>query len=254
MSTLHANRPHLALIHGWGLGSLAWQPLLERLSEGYRLHLVDLPGYGQAAASDDDFTATAQALVDALPAGVMLCGWSLGALLAMRAALLAPERVGGLLLVGATPCFMQRADWPSAQAPAVLDSFAASVRSKPEQTLQRFAALLSVGDETARASSRALLAGLRNSQTPDAATLCRGLDWLREVDLRSQASAISCPTVLIHGENDSLNPLAAAQYLSKELPNARLEVFAGAGHAPFLADPERFVGVLDNFCHAPATR
>ena len=41
-------KPHLALIHGWGLGRAAWQPILKPLSAHYTLHLIDLPGYGEA--------------------------------------------------------------------------------------------------------------------------------------------------------------------------------------------------------------
>ncbi|WP_300335885.1 alpha/beta fold hydrolase [Accumulibacter sp.] len=254
MSTVIGSGPDLALIHGWGLGSRVWQPLVEALSPRHRVHLVELPGYGQAATDSGDFTATAQALLDTLPTAVTICGWSLGAMLAMRAAVLAPERLAGLVLVGATPCFVQRSDWPTAQPAALLDSFAASVSTRPEQTLQRFAALLSQGDGAARAISRCLLAGLRESQTPASEVLRRGLDWLRDVDLRPLLPGLGIRSLLIHGENDALNPLAAAQFLAERLPAARIEVFAGAGHAPFLADPDRFVRLLDAFCDAPASR
>jgi pimeloyl-[acyl-carrier protein] methyl ester esterase len=243
--------PDLALIHGWGLGSTVWEPLLPTLAERARVHLIDLPGYGEAADADADFTATAQALIDALPQPVTLCGWSLGAMLAMRAALLAPERVNGLLLVGATASFTQRAGWHAAQAPAIVDSFAASVRQHPEHTLQHFIALLSQGDSQARAISRTLLAGLRQGPAPASEALARGLDWLREVDLRPLLPALAARCVLIHGENDPLNPLAAARHLETTIANARLEVFAGAGHAPFLADREHFVRLLQDFCHDP---
>ena len=242
--------PDLALIHGWGIGSIVWRPLLERLSQGCRVHLVDLPGYGQTPDDGSDFTATAQALIDALPQPVTLCGWSLGAMLAMRAALLAPERISGLVLVAATASFTQRGDWRAAQTPQLVDSFSASVSLQPEQTRQRFLTLLNQGDSQARTIIRKLIACLRDTRAPDAEALHHGLAWLREVDLRPLASAIAARSLLIHGENDPLNPLAAAQWLAREIPNATLEVFAGAGHAPFLNDPDRFVYLLDDFCHA----
>jgi hypothetical protein len=52
MSVLIGQDPELALVHGWGLGSAVWQPLLEPLSRSCRVHPVDLPGYGQSPASD----------------------------------------------------------------------------------------------------------------------------------------------------------------------------------------------------------
>lgn len=247
----------LALIHGWGLGSTVWEPLLPALAARLRVHVIDLPGYGEAADDRADFTATAQALIDALPNPVVLCGWSLGGMLAMRAALLAPERVDGLILVGATPSFTQRHDWRAAQAPAVVNGFSASVRLQPGQTLQRFVALLSQGDSQARTITRTLRACLREAPVPDAEVLARGLDWLAGVDLRRLLPALAARglphCLIIHGESDSLSPLAAASWLSEALANARLEVFPGAGHAPFLNDRERFVRLLDDFCHVRAT-
>ena len=41
----------LVLLHGWGLNAEVWQSIIPRLSAHYRLHLVDLPGYGWARVS-----------------------------------------------------------------------------------------------------------------------------------------------------------------------------------------------------------
>ncbi len=259
MSTAIGSGPDLALVHGWGLGSWVWQSVLDRLSQNCRVHLVDLPGYNPSPADGDphgalpDFAATAQALLDALPERVTLCGWSLGGLLAMRAALLAPERLSGLVLVGSTPCFMQRSDWLTAQTPALLDGFSASVEAQPQQTLQRFIALLSQGDARARAITRTLVASLREAPQPDGNALRSGLEWLRAVDLRPRLPTIATRSLLIHGREDPLNPVAAAAYLQQHLANAQLEIFDTAGHAPFLANPDRFARLLDDFCHAPVT-
>src|SRR5213078_1405478 len=40
----------LVLLHGWGMHSGLWFPLLPRLSNRYRMHLVDLPGHGYSEA------------------------------------------------------------------------------------------------------------------------------------------------------------------------------------------------------------
>jgi len=44
-------------------------------------------------------------------------------------------------------------------------------------------------------------------------------------------------------------PVAAACWLAEHLPNARLEIFLGASHAPFLSEPERFAALLRQFAH-----
>ena len=243
-------KPCLALIHGWGLGRAAWQPVLPVLSAHCEVHLVDLPGYGEAAADAESFEDTAAHIVDRLPVGTILCGWSLGALLALEAASRKPARIGGLVLVGATPSFVQRDDWPHAQPATLLDGFTAAVRKRPADTLQRFVALLNQGDAHARANTRAQQQALAAAPTPDGESLIRGLDWLRKTDLRPLIPTVSIPTLLIHGENDPLMPLPAAQWLAEHLPEAQLEVFKGAAHAPFLSDPERFSELLIDTCYA----
>lgn len=282
--------PDLALIHGWGLGDTVWAPVVDTLAQRCRVHLLTLPGYGMAAASMDkrpaetcreeaheqtlfehtgcrspidagrsqaagttlSFVQTAAALVDTLPDGCTLCGWSLGGMLALQAALLAPQRCQGLILIGSTPSFTQRTDWPHAQPPALLDTFSHAIREDAATTLQRFIALLNQGDAQARVLGRAMLKQLLASELPDTPSLLNGLDWLRDVDLRAQSPSLSTPTLLIHGEHDPLMPLAAAQWLADELPQARLETFAATAHATFLADPARFATLVGNFCHDTA--
>ena len=121
MSALQT-KPDLALIHGWGLGSSAWQTLLPALAPHFCLHLVSLPGYGHAdhppegrmdrspshgdsqkanepaifrhtlcttpshePSNTPTFDEAAQSLIETLPEGCIVCGWSLGSMLALRA-------------------------------------------------------------------------------------------------------------------------------------------------------------------------
>lgn len=243
-------RPDLVLIHGWGLRREVWSPCLDALREVADVRLADLPGYGETPDAGQSFAEAARALAASLPARATLCGWSLGALLAMQAARLAPERIGKLILVGATPRFTRDADWPAAQPASLLDDFAAAVAHDGRATLQRFVALFNQGDSKARPIGREIARCVLSSPPPATATLLAGLGWLRDTDLRIQAPEIACPPLLIHGAHDPLMPLAAAQWLADRLPHARLEVFADAAHAPFLNDPERFARLVGDFLHA----
>jgi pimeloyl-[acyl-carrier protein] methyl ester esterase len=38
----------LVLIHGWGMNGAVWQQLLPLLTPFYRVHWVDMPGYGHS--------------------------------------------------------------------------------------------------------------------------------------------------------------------------------------------------------------
>lgn len=288
--TAQADKPDLVLLHGWGLGSGAWQPVLPALRQRFTVHPFSLPGYRrpedrmdkQSAPTSSQtpheqtilrppsrktpidtpsspppdnsptFLRTAEVLAKALPAGCCLCGWSLGGLLAMQTAALAPRRFKRLILVGSTPRFTQHDDWPHAQATSLLGMFSLAVARNATDVLQRFVALLNQGDVQAKAISRAMTQQLLADQIPDTATLLAGLDWLRDVDLRPQLAHITTPTLLIHGKNDPLMPIPAAQWLVQHLPDAQLEIVAGAAHAPFLNDPEGFAKRIGDYCDAPA--
>lgn len=246
-------KPDLVLIHGWGLGNVAWNEALPALQQRFKVHALALPGYGDAhSGTYPTFTETAAAFADAIPDGAYVCGWSLGAMLALQIAAPAPQRMAGLILLGATPSFTQRADWHAAQAPALLDTFRAAIELDAAGTLQRFVALLNQGDAHARPIGRALNRQLQSAPLADTSTLLAGLDWLRDVDLREQVARIDVPALLIHGENDPLIPLAAARWLDETLPNTQLKIIAGAAHAPFLNDPENFANLIGEYCHAAA--
>lgn len=212
----------LVFLSGWGFDARVWAPVTERLADEF------------AISHDGE-----------IPAGAIVCGWSLGALRALRKSAVA-GRPAKLILVGATPRFVQTPDWPDAQPPELLASFYAAVAADPVAALRRFAALINQGDEQARALTRRTSALVAE---PDAPRLLAGLDELRDTDLRKSVAAIRQPVLLVHGEHDPLMPLSAARWLADRLPQARLEVFSSAAHAPFMSQPDRFVAVVREFAH-----
>ena len=80
--------------------------------------------------------------------------------------------------------------------------------------------------------------------------MATGLNWLHDVDLRPLAPQVKAPTLLIHGANDPLMPLAAAEALATLIPGAELAVFADCAHAPFISQPDAFNARLASFLNA----
>lgn len=245
----------LALIHGWGLGAGVWDAVIEGLAARCRVHRVSLAGYDGTAPDALDFSATAMVIADALPSGVTLCGWSLGGMLALEAARCRPQAISRLILVATSPRFLAAPDWPHAQPAAVLESFRAELAKDVRATLSRFILLFNQGDAKVRMIARVFvreLEALRDADLPDSATLRRGLDWLGEVDMRSHLSALHLPALVIHGERDPLMDSASGRYLADHLPEAQhFAPYPGTAHAPFVADPDRFVRDVLAFRHMP---
>lgn len=239
--------PDLALIHGWGLSGAVWQSLVPALAAHCRVHVLDLPGYGaNRAVASRGLNETADLVAAVLPAGTTLCGWSLGAHVAISTLARHSKHIGRLALVSATPSFLQRPDWPYGVQPLMLDSFVAMLKRDPKSLLTRFTTLINQGDAAARELTR-VLAQVNAQALPDTEALEQGLALLGQLDLRPLFPRINHPTLIIHGDNDPLMPLAAARWIAQTMPSARLEVFAGTAHAPFLSQPERFIDCLVGF-------
>ncbi len=206
--------------------------------------IFDLPGYRDAPLIAD-FHAAADDLAARLQPRTHLVGWSLGAQMALAIAARAPEKVGKLVLIAGTVSFVQRDGWPHAMPPEMLAEFAANVATDIEAILPRFVGGFNRGDTRAKEVTRILLD--LADPLPPAATLATGLGWLRDVDLRPLAPRVTAPTLLVHGANDPLMPLAAAEALAALIPGARLATFADCAHAPFISRPEEFLERVQAF-------
>ena len=237
----------LGLLPGWALGRAPWHATAADCVGVVR----DLAGYRATTYEAVFDRAVAQLAADLAP-GTVLCGWSLGAMVALACAARFPDKVSRLVLVAGTASFVQRPDWPHAMPPADLASFAQAMAADSAAMLPRFIGGFNRGDALEgprKALTRRLLE--RADPLPAREVLARGLDWLRDTDLRTLAPTVRVPTLLVHGDHDPLMPLPAAQALTDLIPGARLEVFAHAAHAVFLAAPERFHSLLQQFRHEP---
>src|SRR4029077_12009917 len=92
--------PDVVLLHGWAMHAGIFAPLTQRLSQRFRVHLVDLPGHGYSRNDLDalDPVRCAVALAVRLPRAVWV-GWSLGGLVALHAALLPGSPLRGLIAI-----------------------------------------------------------------------------------------------------------------------------------------------------------
>jgi len=242
--------PDLVLLHGWGMHGGVWDGVRDGLAQHFRVHAVDLPGYGASPASGPvTLERMADALAQTFPQPVHVCGWSLGAAVALTWALRFPEQVTRLILVASTPCFATRPDWPCGVDAAVLREFEQGLQADYEGTLKRFLSLQARSGEDARTVMAQLRQTLFARGRPDATALTAGLEILLQTDLRQHMQDVKQPTLLIHGDHDTLVPLAAAQWLRDRLPQARLEVVKGSAHAPFLSHVREFIEQVTGFLH-----
>ncbi|MBL1379022.1 pimeloyl-ACP methyl ester esterase BioH [Zobellella iuensis] len=231
--------PDLVLLHGWGMNGAVWQGLAERLEADFRLHLVDLPGFGHSPALPPSagLDNWAEAVSDGIPARSALLGWSLGGLIATHTALRTPERISGLITLASSPKFVAEADWPGIK-PGVLAEFEQQLAEDHLQVVNRFLALQAMGSEHARDDIRRLRDSLARKPAPDAGALAAGLALLGEVDLRPQLAELRVPLLRLYGRLDGLVPSKAAALVDELAPNSLSHIEPKASHAPFISHPD----------------
>ncbi|EDM65895.1 putative bioH protein [Moritella sp. PE36] len=247
--------PDLVLLHGWGLNGACWQSIVPLLSQHYRLHLVDLPGFGfshDSHVASGTLADITDALIKVAPANAVWLGWSLGGLCATDFALQYPHRVSALVTVASSPKFMaaskvdDSATWPGI-AEQVLAQFQQQLQQDLSQTINRFLAIQGMGSATAKQDIKQLKLLLAARPQPHEQALSNGLTLLSTVDLRAQLATLTMPFYRCYGRLDSLVPQATVAWMDNYLPQSPSWIFKASSHAPFISEPTLFVNKLQAF-------
>ncbi len=246
------NGSDLFMVHGWCLHSGVWDSLLPELERCYRVTRVDLPAHGRSHAvpMPAELQSLAHMLYKVAPPDAVWLGWSLGALACLRAAIDFPQNVRALLLVAATPRFISAGDWPHAMPLEQMQNMVSELRQDYQRTVQRFLALQVCGDGAAQAILRRLRKLMSTYAEPSPADLERGLQLLRDSDLRSELAQVHLPVQVVMGGYDRLVPVQAGESLAAAVHGARCTVIPKAAHAPFLSSPAEFLCVVTQFLQA----
>jgi pimeloyl-ACP methyl ester carboxylesterase len=266
----NARHPPVILIMGLGLQLVSWpQPLIDAIvAAGFRVIVFDNRDIGLSGSGPlPQYTPPARALVahllhrsfippyriadmaaDTLALADALCldrfaivGVSLGGMVGQTLAAREPGRVRSLtsIMSSAGP---RTAPWPSPsllwrflQRPPKSADFAAQLKHFVE--LMRALGRIEDADEVIALRER-LARSLRRAYNPAGAAR-QLMAVLADPDRSDEVAQIRCPTLIIHGADDPLVPVAAAYHLAKLLPHARLEVIPKLGHyLPASALPE----------------
>ncbi len=245
----------IVMLHGWGMNLRVFDPLRERLATR-ATRAIDLPGHGRSPWSEEagDFDAQCRTVALQLPPRCLLLGWSLGAKLALSLAAREPARIAGLILLSATPKFVQSEDWPQGMAPDAMRAFRRVLEQDWRQTLDDFIWLQVRGSQQADAVASHLQAILSQHGEPRREALLAGMRLLETIDLRAQVRDVHQPALLIAGRNDRVTPPAAAQWLADTLPRATSRLLARAGHAPQLSHTAEVAAAIEDFLAAHAAQ
>jgi pimeloyl-ACP methyl ester carboxylesterase len=237
----------LVLLHAGIADRTMWAAHLPPLAAaGYRVIAPDLPGFGESPEGAGPLAPWEDVLglLDALGiAEAVLVGDSFGAAVALRVAVVAPERARALALISARAeeiAVSERlqAVWDAEEEAAERGDIDGAVQAVVDGwTLPD--APPELRDHVAAMQRRALelqLAAGELAQAPD--PLQEGPDW---------PARLRMPVLLAAGEHDLPDFREAVHVYKGRLPHARAEIIAGAGHLAPLETPDAFRALLLDF-------
>ena len=237
----HGSGAPLLLIHGLGYARWGWEPVVEPLARSFDVILFDNRGIGESDAPPGPYTAAglaadaAQVLDEAGVERAHVLGTSLGGMVAQELALAAPERVDRLVLACTTPGGPESFPMPE-QTVKLLTSGA---------TLRQFVENALAPDPDEEIVERILRHREATAQPFDAwsAQAAAGAAF----DALDRVEGIAAPTLILHGTEDAVVDSRNAALLERRIPDARVELFPGAGHLFFWEQPDRFVEIVTEF-------
>ena len=230
------------LLHAWVESSGCFDLMLSALPSTLHVFAMDQRGHGDADKPADgyalgDFAEDIEAFMDAVgvPSAVLV-GSSSGGYVAQQVAVNAPDRIRGLVLVGAPRSLQGR------------PAFADEVDSLTEpidpawvkDSLTWFQRHHDVPDWYIEDR-------IRDGMRVPAHVWRAGLTGLTAAVPPSESGTITAPTLIIWGERDELLPRADADALAAAIPAARMVVYEDTGHLVLWEQPERIAKDLADF-------
>ncbi len=238
----------IIFIHGFPLNRSSWQPQIDHFKRSHRVINYDIRGFGRSTVGKEKLSIGLLAddlisFMDALKIKkAIVCGFSTGGYVLMKAAYHYPQRFEGLILSN-TQC--------------AADTF--EIKEKRHQTIARIKggkskeftesfikeafcneSLITKKELVERTRSMIL------SASP--LTIATTLNAITErKEMCTALSAIKAPTLIITGKKDKITPPATAEFLKNKISNAKLAIIEKAGHLPNIERPDDFNQRIEDF-------
>jgi len=235
--------PPLLAIMGMSGTALHWgEPFLQALGERFEVIAYDHRGVGAStrltgAVTIEQLARDAAGLLDALEIErAHVLGISMGGMIAQELALARPS-LALTLTLGCTYC---GGPGSALAGPEVIGRLAAAMRSGDRARAIRTAWEIDVSPDFAGdAEAWARFAAIAERRAVAVPVIRAQLEAIAAHDTQSRLPGLRMPTLVIHGTQDLMLPVANGRLIASLIPGARLEILDGVGHLFFWERPER---------------
>ncbi|WJH38100.1 3-oxoadipate enol-lactonase (plasmid) [Aliirhizobium terrae] len=239
-----SDAPAIVFINSLGTDFRIWDQVREKLSDDFTTLVYDkrghgLSGLGHPPYSICDHVEDLAGLLDLLDLrDVVLCGLSVGGLIAQGLCAVQPERVRGLVLSN-TAAKIGNADMWAARMAMVAEKGIGAIL---EDVMARwFTPTFRRSDNAAYHGYCAML--LRQPAEGYAGTCAA----IRDADFTTAAGKIAVPTLCIAGSQDGSTPPAVVKGTADLIAGARYELIDDAAHLPCIETPAVHAAIIRDF-------
>lgn len=257
--SLRESRGLMVFMHGFGSSSAVWTGVMrEQAKNGYVCFAMDMLGHGYSSrgplARDrykvENLTLDIYEVLRTLELTTRpytIIGHSAGGLSALEYTKRWPNEVKKLVLISITPKILNSASWKLGLRWSLAAKYYGLINKSKQTSTNHIPSLLSEEEERI-----ANMSGLTDvfeaiSRQADMEALKLIAMTNATSDYRSFLPTITQETLIMFGDEDSLFPLKAGEYMRETIPLSYLYVFRGKNHSPYLTDHIRFNHVLSEF-------
>ena len=244
--TVQGSGPWVVLSHSLACDLHMWDPQIALLADAHTVLRFDTRGHGKSDAPAGEYTLEmlaedAHGLLDAM--GVKSCHWiglSMGGMIGQVFALHYPGLLKALVLADTTSRY-------PAEAKILWDGRIATATEKGMEPLVE-GTLARWFTEGFRGSHREVCgrvaAMIRATPVPGYVGCCHAIP---KINVTERLKEITCPTMIIVGEQDAGTPVAMAQEIHTAMPGSELVIIPSAAHLSNLEQPEAFNKAITGF-------
>ena len=243
--------------HGFGCDQNMWRFVAPDFEDRYRTIRFDYVGAGKSDLSAydadrydslDGYVQDVLEVVEALNLDdVVFVGHSVSTAVGMLAAIEAPDRFDRLVLIGASPCYLNDPpDYHGGFDRDDIEDLMAMMDKNYIGWADYFASLL-----MQQAEAKEVVDELDRSfcsTDPHIARQFAEVTFLS--DARDAVPHVPIPSLLVQCREDIVAPPAVSRWLDNTLPESSLTMLDAAGHCPHMSHPSATVSAIDGYLSA----
>ncbi len=239
-----ADAPIIVFSNSLGTDFRVWDRLVDRLQGRYRMLRYDKRGHGLSEATPapyvmDDHVGDLIGLLDYLKLDkVVVCGLSVGGLIAQGLAARQPERMRAMILMDTAAKIGTAEMWN--ERISVIGK--GGIEALADPIMERWLSAKFRAEKPEEALA------WRNMLTRTPAEGYVGTSAaIRDTDLTESTARMAMPVLGIGGSEDGATPPDLVRGTIDLIEGARFELIEGAGHLPCVEDPDRVAGLIVGF-------